>query len=176
MPTPLLITLIAFAALVAVAVAAILAVRFAAPVIVKTSIGRRVLGKLAKFGMNAARKRAEREGTTTDATGARLSDAEIMLRDHGGEEARQMESMMAKLPPAQRAQARRMMDKVDIADVASQLDSDSDEGLSMGREAKRALERIADNPIATSGARALTTAQKKAKEKARAARKRSKRK
>lgn len=176
MPTPVLIALIIIGAFVVLIAAAVLTIRHAAPMLVRTAIGRLVLSKIAKLGMRAARKKAEREGTTTDATGARLSDAEIMLREHGGEQARQMEAMMAALAPAERARVRRTMDNLDLGAMAGAMDEGPDgEGLDIGREAKRALERLSVAPTGPGGARTLTPAQAKAKQKARAARKRKRR-
>lgn len=173
MSTPLLIILIVVASVVVLALAAILMFRFAAPLLVKTSIGRRILGRLAKVGMRAARRKAEREGTLTDASGARLSDAELMLRESGSDEARQLEAMMAKMPAAQRAQMRRMMDNIDLGEMAGNIDTDGDGGIVLNREAKRTLERMGGTPVGVATGRTLTPAQRKAKQKQRAARKRA---
>ncbi|WP_217924768.1 hypothetical protein [Miltoncostaea oceani] len=154
--------------LIVVTALTVLAIRFSTPLLLKHPLGRRMLAAITRLAMKMQRRQAQKAGTDTDEFGMRRSDMEISLDQQGGEEAEKMRATINRLPPAQRAQVRRMMDDVDVVDALGEVDV---EALGLGRSEKRAAARVVDGG-AVSATRTLTPAQRKAKEKARAARKR----
>lgn len=165
MPTPVLIALIALGGLIALALLIALTFRFTAPLLAKTSWGRRLLVRISRLGVKLMSARARRDGNDRDELGLPLSDMEIAMRGQDSDEARQMTAMISSLPAGQRAQVRRMMDQGDIDQLAAGLDADE---LPLGRSERRRVEQMQSS---RAGSRTLTPAQQKAKQKARAARK-----
>ena len=108
-----LLIILASILLVAVAAVAVLVVVMRRPALVarlmRYSIARRILSRVSRAGIKAARKKAERSGTLVARdSAAPVTDLELVLSEQSGPEAERAKAMLAGMNPRQRREISRL--------------------------------------------------------------------